>query len=101
MTGLRVYPLPERAGLRLVGDVDLSTHEVLQAALRPLVHRDCDVCVDLSEVTFVDVSGASLLVSTGLGLGGGRRMVLRQPPPALRRTLELFWAGNPSIEVVT
>jgi anti-anti-sigma factor len=97
---LTVSPLGRRSGLRLAGEVGLTTHEVWQHALEQAVREDGDVYhLELSAVTFVDVAGVGALAAAARRLGDGRRMVLHRPPPALRRVLELFWPDLESIEV--
>ncbi|MEV0633885.1 STAS domain-containing protein [Streptomyces sp. NPDC050619] len=97
---LKVSPLAEPKGLRVAGEVGLATHAVWERALEQAVREDRDVYyLELSSVTFVDVAGAGALAVAAQRLGDGRRMVLHQPPPALRRVLEMFWPDLPSIEV--
>ncbi|PAZ17209.1 anti-anti-sigma factor [Streptomyces sp. SA15] len=97
---LRLSPLPERSGLRVAGEVGLSTHAAWERALEQAVGGDVDVYyLELSSVTFVDVAGAEVLATAAQRLQDGRRIVLHRPPPALRRVLELFWPDLPAIEV--
>ncbi|CAM5238798.1 Anti-sigma factor antagonist OS=Streptomyces alboniger OX=132473 GN=CP975_25995 PE=4 SV=1 [Streptomyces alboniger] len=97
---LTVSPLTTRSGLRVSGEVGLSTHEVWERALEQAVREDGDVYyLELSAVTFVDVAGVGALAAAAQELGDGRRMVLHQPPPALRRVLDMFWPDLSSIEV--
>ncbi|MDL5201429.1 STAS domain-containing protein [Streptomyces sp. ALI-76-A] len=97
---LTVSPLGERSGLRVAGEVGLTTHEVWRRALDQAVREDGDVYyLELSAVTFVDVAGAGALATAAQRLGDGRRMVLHQPPPGLRRVLDMFWPDLSSIEV--
>jgi anti-anti-sigma regulatory factor len=95
-----VSPLAERRGVRAAGEVGLATHGIWERALHGIVRDGEGVChLELSAVTFVDVAGAGVLVAAARRLPGDRRMVLHRPPPALRRTLELFWPDLPAIEV--
>ncbi|MFE7774925.1 STAS domain-containing protein [Streptomyces sp. NPDC057445] len=110
---LEVSPLTDKVGLRAAGEVSLSTRTVWERELERLVGRaddavrqgdgvvgrGGDVYLELSGVTFVDVAGASVLALAAQRLHGDRRMVLDQPPPALRRALDLFWPDAAAIEV--
>jgi anti-anti-sigma factor len=97
---LIVYPLAERSGLRVAGEVGLATHAVWERALEQAMREDGDVYyLELSAVTFVDVAGVGALAAAAQELGDGRRMVLHRPPPALRRVLDMFWPDLSSIEV--
>ncbi|MGW0334754.1 STAS domain-containing protein [Streptomyces sp. NPDC003011] len=97
---LTVSPLGERSGLRVAGEVGLTTHEVWRRALDRAVREDGDVYyLELSAVTFVDVAGVGALAFAAQQLGDGRRMVLHRPPPGLRRVLDMFWPDLSSIEV--
>ncbi|EFE69659.1 MULTISPECIES: STAS domain-containing protein [Streptomyces] len=97
---LTVRPLDGCRGVRAAGEVGLATHTVWERALERAVREGEDVYhLELSEVTFVDVAGADALVAAAERLGDGRRFVVRRPPPALRRVLEMFWPDLPTIEV--
>lgn len=97
---LEVSPLPGRTGLRVAGEVGLSTRAEWERALERAVREGGRVYrLELSAVTFVDVGGVGALATTAQTLEDGRRIVLQQPPPTLRRLLDLFWPGIPTIEV--
>jgi anti-anti-sigma regulatory factor len=101
MDALRVRPLPDRRGWQAAGQVSLATRPVWEQALSRLAQGDEEAChLELSAVTFVDVAGASALAVAAQGLSEGRRIVLEQPPAALRRVLDVFWPDLPAIEVV-
>ncbi|MCZ9338107.1 STAS domain-containing protein [Streptomyces sp. TRM76130] len=96
---LRVCPLPGRDGVRVAGEIVLTTRETWRRALAQAVREGGDVHVEMSGVTFVDVDGAHTLADTARRLPEGRRLVLHRPPATLRRVLELFWPDQPAIEV--
>ncbi|WP_432097493.1 STAS domain-containing protein [Streptomyces sp. bgisy100] len=98
---LEVFPLGDRSGVRVVGEIGLSTGTVWQRQLDNLVGRGEDVRLELSGVEFVDVAGVSALARAAQRLDTGRRMVLVRPPTTLLRTLEMFWPGLAAIEVTT
>lgn len=99
---LTVAPLAGCFGVRAVGEVGLTTRRIWERALEDVVRDGRDVChLELSAVTFVDVAGADVLVEAARRLPDGRRIVLHRPPPALCRTLDLFWPDVSAIEVTT
>ncbi|MFD5338951.1 STAS domain-containing protein [Streptomyces hawaiiensis] len=98
--GLAVFPLAGQRGVRAAGEVGLTTRAIWEGVLEQAVREDEDVYyLELSDVTFVDVAGAGALAAAAGQLRDGRRFVVRRPPPALRRTLDLLWPGQKGIEV--
>ncbi|MFI1970654.1 hypothetical protein BLA24_04815 [Streptomyces cinnamoneus] len=91
--------LVERPGLRMAGEVSLSTHPTWEGALESLPGLGKDPCLELAAVTFIDVAGATALACMAQRLGSGRRVIVDRPPPSLRRTLETFWSELAAIEV--
>ena len=96
---LSLSGLADRTGLRVAGHIDLSAREVWADALRRLEEMPGDICIDLSDVSFIDVGGATLLAQTALRLSAGRRLVLRRPPLVLASMLDLLWGPLPTIEM--
>lgn len=75
---------------RLPGPADLRTRPDFAELLRALCRQaDGDVHLDLSEMDFVDAWGAAALVEAAATLGGGL-LVLHNPPPSLRRLLDVL-----------
>ncbi|WP_044381365.1 STAS domain-containing protein [Streptomyces cyaneogriseus] len=98
--GLTVSPLTGRAGVRMAGEVGLSTRGIWEDALEQAVLEGEDVYyLELSGVTFADVAGVGALVAAAQRLPAGARFVLHRPPHVVPRVLELFWPGQPAIEV--
>jgi anti-anti-sigma regulatory factor len=85
--------------LRLAGDADLSECAALEHALSGPVAADGDVYLDLAALTFADVAVARLLARTATGLAPARKLVLRRPPPALQRLVQMCWPDQPGLEV--
>ncbi|WP_030239244.1 MULTISPECIES: STAS domain-containing protein [unclassified Streptomyces] len=99
---LAVFPLTGRSGVRAAGEIALTTRAIWEGVLDEAVREDDDVYyLELSDVTFVDVAGAGALAAAAGRLQEGRRFVVRRPPSALRRTLDLLWPGQTGIEVST
>ncbi|WP_407702047.1 STAS domain-containing protein [Streptomyces toyocaensis] len=97
---LTVRPLEGCRGVRAAGEIGLATHMIWERALEQAVREgEAVYYLELSEVTFVDVAGAGALAAAAGRLGDGRRLVVRRPPPTLRRVLETFWPDLSTIEV--
>lgn len=96
---LTITPMIGRAGLRLIGDIDLATAAGLAKSLDELVHGAGDVHLDLAELQFVDVSGASVVVSAATRLSADRTLVLHNAPPVLSQILNRFWPDAAGIQV--
>jgi anti-anti-sigma factor len=59
-----------------------------------------DIVVDVSGLSFVDVSGCRALIETLLALKPPRRLVLADPSPVVQRVLELCeWRELPQLEL--
>lgn len=77
---------------RLSGDLDVMSAETFrrQVDLALGRHRSRNLYVDLADVTFVDSSGLGAILGRYKRMRqGGGRMVLVNPPPAIRPVLEL------------
>ncbi len=83
-------PVPS-AVLTMVGEHDISTVDPLTYELGRLIDEDhANVVVDLSGVTFMDVSIVNCLHRTELRLRrDARALLLRAPSPNARRLLDL------------
>ena len=83
-------PRADVSVLHLLGDLDLRTAPLLQAALRPLVHRAGAVLVDLSDVGFIGSAGlAELAGAQDTATGNGARVMLVATSHAVLRPLEV------------
>ncbi|HEU0090364.1 MAG TPA: MEDS domain-containing protein [Pseudonocardiaceae bacterium] len=96
---LTLCPLPGRSGLRLTGEVDLITRELLTAALDEAVNGPGDVHLEMAELTFIDGAGVQILLQAARRLGPGRQMVVHHPPRSLTVALALLWDA-PSLVTV-
>lgn len=76
--------------LRVAGEIDASSVRVLADHLEPLPEGRGEVLLDLAEVTFVDSSGLRVLIDAHQRAErGGRRLVLVEPSPVVRRLLDI------------
>ena len=93
---------PDGAGItqvRLAGEADLFTSDALRRALAATVPQGADIHLDLSRLAFIDIAVARVLAGAAARLNPGRRMVLHEPPPALRRAIGLCWPDLDALEM--
>lgn len=89
----------ERAVLvRVVGELDLSTHELLREPLVEAAEAGKSVVVDLSQCEFIDSSGIRALLLgheavTGND-GGNNHLLVAGPQPQVQRVLEMTGVGE-------
>ncbi|WP_436497723.1 STAS domain-containing protein [Actinokineospora sp. HUAS TT18] len=80
-----------RQGARISGHADLTNRPDFEQFLLALCRQaEGDVHLDLAELDFIDISGVITLVRVAESLPAGRHLVLHNPPPAMRRILELL-----------
>jgi anti-sigma B factor antagonist len=82
---------PSRSVVRVRGEIDIASAPSLMEALDPLVEAGAELVVDMSEVTFCDSSGLSVLVqcrerANGSGAGPLRLVITR---PSITRVFEV------------
>ena len=77
--------------VRVAGEVDVVTAPVLRRHLDSALAANRDIVViDLSDTTFLDARGVAVLVHARKHVvGSGGHLVVRRPPPLVRRVLEL------------
>lgn len=72
------------------GELDVASAPLLSVQLDSAARRSKHVIVDLSEVTFLDARGVSMLVSSSSRItDGGGQLLLRNVPPRVGRVLRL------------
>jgi anti-sigma B factor antagonist len=78
-------------GIRLVGELDVSTAPLLQATLAKAVgDQPVDIILDLADLRYLDSTGLSLFVTTSKrAQTSGRKLVLLNPQTSTRRLLEV------------
>jgi anti-anti-sigma factor len=72
---LEISPLSDGTGLRIAGDLDLHSARELTAALRGF-QTDGDVWLDMTEVTFIDSSGLTSILSFAHSRDENRKVVV-------------------------
>lgn len=83
--------------VKVVGELDLSTHEQLRDPLVAAAEGDSPVVVDLSECEFIDSSGIRALLvghEALAGNGSGGRLAVAGPQPQVQRVLEMTGLGE-------
>jgi len=93
---LRLEPFREGSGLRITGEIDSSGHDRWSSALAWAVRQGRDVHLDMAGLQFIDGHGVAILESAARSLRKGRWLVLHQPPPMVRRILDLLWPEGES-----
>ncbi|MCX5366560.1 STAS domain-containing protein [Streptomyces sp. NBC_00124] len=80
-----------RALVTLAGEIDLATAPLLRSALTACVHDGIrTVDVDLTAVTFCDVSGLNVFLALSrLANDAGMTLQLHYPPLTLARIIEI------------
>lgn len=79
------------AVLRVIGEVDIVTAPVLERHLESVIASSRPtIVIDLVETTFLDARGVGVLIGARKQINGyGGRLLVRRPPPLVRRVLEL------------
>jgi anti-sigma B factor antagonist len=77
--------------VRILGDVDLSNSDALDAAALRIIDGGGDsICVDLGGITFMDSTLVEFLLHVRGGEGRSpRHLVLCRPRPMARRVIEV------------
>jgi ABC-type transporter Mla MlaB component len=102
MTAEELYPdadwlnalaLSGCTGLRLTGEADMHTAEILQKALAELPSDAAEIHLELAGLEFIDVAAARHLAA--LAEQPGRpTLILHQPPSSLILLIRLLWPGS-------
>jgi anti-anti-sigma factor len=94
----QVLPLGHGVGLRLAGELDISTVGDLRAALETL--PDGAATLDLGGLSFIDASGLHALEQYARSLNGSAPLRLDNVSAHVRRLFELTgMSTNPLIQV--
>ena len=87
---LEILPLEGGSGLRLIGELDMSTAPALSTRLAEImVGRPETVLLDLSELTFIDSSGIHAIVNQVRGANARAPIILASPTRQVARALQL------------
>jgi len=87
---LEIIRTDDPFGLRLVGEIDMSTAPMLQEALLVALAEGRPVTIDMKDVTFIDSSGLKVIVSSAAETSSDQPLTVKDPSAVVRRALELF-----------
>lgn len=74
----------------VAGELDIASVPALRDALFRAVDGPGDVVLDVSDVVFCDASTLAVLVNArNRARARGGRLVVRHPPPAMRRVIDV------------
>ncbi|GII54121.1 hypothetical protein Pth03_25100 [Planotetraspora thailandica] len=98
---LRIRRVAQPPGIELEGEIDGHGLGELTRALASAVRRERgDVHVDMSRITFIDLSGLRALVDTASALEAGRSLVLSRVPEHVAQLIRLIgWDAVPGLRV--
>ena len=86
------------AGFRFAGEIDITNSAAVAESLRLALGGDGDPHVDVSRLSFCDISGIRALVDAALAIGDGRCMLLHGLPPQLETVMRATgWSQLPSL----
>jgi anti-sigma B factor antagonist len=82
--------------IRTFGEVDLASAKSLEREIRSAFDSDAEaVLVDLSEVSFIDSTGLSVLVAvTAASNSNGRRLRIVRISPAVQEAFDVSGLGD-------
>jgi len=87
---LRISPLAGRTGLRLTGEADIHTEEILRTAMAELPPDSPEIHLQLAGLEFIDVAAARH-ISMLAGRPARPKVILYYPPRSLIFLLRLLW----------
>jgi len=98
---LRICRQYAPAGIRVAGQLDRAAEQGLGRALSEAIRVDGDITINMSEMTFIDLHCARLIIDAARSLTSGRTVVLRCDASVSARFLLLGAPAIPNISLVT
>jgi anti-anti-sigma factor len=89
-THCAVRPHPDRVGVRLVGELDVSNRTVIYRVLEGFAGTASDIYFDLAGLTFIDVAGIAAFVAFAHEQRP-HRVVLQHASPLVARVVPIVW----------
>lgn len=90
---VRIRYTPTLPVVRLAGELDLSSVHLLADALASIAAANCPaplVVLDLTEVTFCDITGLQGIAAGGAAMAAaGKELLLYHPPQRITRLIEM------------
>ena len=88
----------EPVGLRFAGEIDISNSDAVAQSLRIALGDVTRAHLDLSGLSFIDVSGIRALVEAAQEIGDGRRLLLHGLPRRLQKVMRVTgWTDVPAL----
>ena len=85
-------------GLRFAGEIDLTNSSAVGQAVRVVFADNAWPHLDLTRLSFCDISGIRALVDVARGLGDGGRLLLHGLPPQLETVMRVTgWSKMPAL----
>lgn len=85
-------------GLRFAGEIDISNSRAVAESLKIAFPQLGDPHLDVSRLSFCDVSGIRAIVDAALDLGDGRQIVLHGLPEPLQVVMRVTgWSSLPNL----
>lgn len=87
-------------GLRFAGEIDITNSSAVGDALKVFFNGHGDHHLDVSGLSFCDVSGIRALVDIAVELGEGRKLLLHGLPDQLQAVLRVTgWSSLPNLAI--
>lgn len=87
---LEIRGTDQPKGLRIEGEVDLTTVDRFRSALAPMVQEGGDITLDVGDMRFIDSSGVQVIIGALTELSGRGRVVLVRPRPTVVRLVKVL-----------
>ena len=85
-------------GLRFAGEIDVTNSDAVSQIMLVAIGESGDPHIDLSGVSFCDVSGIRALIEASQRLGDGRRLLLHGLPDQLQTVMRVTgWSDLPGL----
>lgn len=98
---LHVAPLADRPGFLMSGSAGYDTRSIVAAAAAAVRGASAQqVELDLTALRHLDAASLAALADAATARPGGGPLLIRRPPPSLRRLLDLFPALGAAVEVL-
>jgi anti-anti-sigma factor len=86
------------AGLRFAGEIDISNSDAVAQSVRIALADASRPHLDVSGLSFIDVSGIRALVDAAQDLGDGRQLLLHGLAPQLETVMRVTgWTDVPAL----
>jgi anti-anti-sigma factor len=87
-------------GLKFAGEIDASNSSSLAESIRATFPDGGDPHLDMSAVSFCDISGITVLMDLAEEIGPGRRLLVHGLPEQLEEVMRVTgWADRPGLEL--